>query len=90
MRHCFKCEHAARGVVNMPGGQQALAWLCKHPECSDPVEGDPLPCVMARQQVAFCGFTAKYYKEKDDARSGDVVKLVDKTPDAAQSVILPH
>lgn len=70
MKICRDCEFHKRGVVQM-GPQQGLMDVCTNSECRDPVEGNPLPCQVARQQLVFCGFEAKYFKKKEEAPKQD-------------------
>jgi len=40
--------------------------VCRNDECRHPVDGEPVPCQIARQEVVFCGFQAKHWKKKEE------------------------
>lgn len=76
MKTCISCAHFKRSVIEVAPGQHGMAFVCSHEECIDPVTGDPIPCNLARQQIVFCGITAKYWKEKEkELVKGNIIEL---------------
>lgn len=80
MRICIDCEFATSRAVQVgPNPNQiGMAIVCLNSECRDPVSGDPLPAVVARQQEVFCSFKAKYFQAKEVKPEAPVIQLVDK------------
>ena len=67
MKHCNECEFHSRQAVQIgPNPNQlGVAFVCTHKECSDPVDGSPLPCSLSRRDSIFCGITARFYKKAE-------------------------
>ena len=80
MKICKDCEYFNQKSVNVGNGL-ALAAVCKHEECRDPINGDELFCQTARKEDVFCGIKARYYKKKEEearakSEDGKVIQLV--------------
>ena len=50
-------------AVKVSEKQMAMGFFCSHPEASEPVTGDPMPCNVARSTNDFCGLKAKYWTQ---------------------------
>lgn len=52
--------------------------MCQNQDCSDPVEGTPLQCQVARSNAEFCGIKGVRYKEKskEPKPESKVIELV--------------
>jgi hypothetical protein len=66
---CVTCDYHKREVVNMGPQGFGQVDLCSHEDCMHPVNGDPVMCDQARQQVVFCGFSGKHWKAKQAAEA---------------------
>lgn len=77
MKICMECDFYKRATLQAPDGRVGMADICVNSECRDPVDGSPLPCQVARQQVAFCGIDAKHYRQKKEApkKEASVIQL---------------
>jgi len=75
MKICTECEFMSMEVVDGPSGP-SMALVCRNMECRDPVAGEPLPCGFARRELAFCGISGKYWKEKPPEEKAQVIELV--------------
>lgn len=64
MKICAECKFSKRDIVEVAPGQGASTLVCTHEECRDPVQGGQIPAMIARQQVVFCGFGARYFEAK--------------------------
>lgn len=64
MKICANCQFSKPEAL-VAGGQAQMVLVCTHEECRDPVDGSMIPCLPARQQIVWCGFPARYYKEKE-------------------------
>jgi hypothetical protein len=66
MKFCRDCNFKIEKSIPGPDGRIITGiWFCKHEECADPVIGEALPCVRARQDQAFCGLNGRYFKVKE-------------------------
>lgn len=81
---CAKCKFKESVAREIAPRNMAMVWVCKHPECVDPITGEPLQCNVARQQPVFCGIEAHHYEELVDPKpvEGDVkqnvIQLIDR------------
>lgn len=76
MKHCRDCHFVETQTDQTNHGQFITMFRCMHPECSDPVNAEPLPCGPARRDASFCGFNAKYYHKKEEPVKASVIQLV--------------
>lgn len=74
MKLCKDCKFMEKQVVAQQGHAQTVP-VCVHDECRHPVYGDPVPCQVARQELVFCGFQAKYWVKKEEQPTVQLVKL---------------
>lgn len=75
MKICVNCEFKENKVMDTPHGLQSM-FVCNHPECSDPVIGEPIPCNIARTNENFCGMKAKYYQKAEEKEPAPLIQLV--------------
>lgn len=80
MKICAECQFSEkRGMEGMgpQGPMYQTILVCKHEECRDPVDGQyTIPCVHARKDPAFCGFNAKYYKQKEEESAKEPASVI--------------
>lgn len=76
MKHCTKCEFFKEDFQKHPSGQLLKALVCLHKECSDPVDGSPIPCSISRRESGLCGLIGKYYKEKEKQEQTSDEKVI--------------
>ena len=65
MKICKYCKYIDAHRYN--AGMDTV-WICNHPECVDPIEGERILCETARSTNKFCGFEAQYYEEKEESK----------------------
>ena len=49
-----------------PRGELIRGAYCKHKECTDPVDGSPMPCAIARREGTFCGLPGRFWKMREE------------------------
>ena len=74
MKVCKDCKFAEKKVMQVGPHDFANALMCMNVECRDVLEGNPVPCLNARQADVYCGFNAKHFKVKEE--EAKVVTLV--------------
>lgn len=77
MKHCMTCQFHDRAATPVGNGHMQMVDICTNPECSNPVDATPLPCVVVRKDTEFCGIRARFYKKKETepAPEGQVIQL---------------
>ena len=77
LKICKDCSFAKRAVIDMGPGQSGMGFTCTHQECRDPVNGEQLPCFIARREPVFCTITAKYFSpNKQEEVKANVIEIV--------------
>jgi hypothetical protein len=71
---CRDCEFFKNAAVDMGKGLEMMA-VCTNDECRDPVDGSPMPAIVARKEQVFCGIQAKYFKLKVEKPAGPVIAM---------------
>jgi hypothetical protein len=66
MKTCVTCQFSDRQVMTGPHGNMVYDYLCRNENNVDPIEGQPIPCLAARQQPVFCGIEGKHWKAKEE------------------------
>lgn len=74
MKLCKDCKHFKTEAVDVGGRFQQVP-LCFHPECRHPVYGEPIPAEMARRELVFCGFGAKYHEPKESEAPKGLIEI---------------
>jgi len=79
MKHCKKCSFS-NYVAVQNGPQMQMVDVCTNEECSNPVDGSPIPCQVARSNEVFCGIKAKYFKMVEEVvkeeKKDNIIQLV--------------
>jgi hypothetical protein len=63
-----------------PNGKNYVkTFVCKNVNCSDPVDGSPIPCGLSRREITLCGLQGKYFQEQPTPAvapaQGNVIQL---------------
>lgn len=76
MKLCKNCEFAHKETYQHPANLSLQTiFLCANEECREPVNGDMIPCELARREQVFCGIQAKHYKLKEEKAPTPVIEL---------------
>lgn len=76
MKHCVNCEFMSREPVDYQNGSRGMASICSHDENTDPVDGSPLLCSIARTNENFCGLKGKYFAKKKEPVKAPLIQMV--------------
>lgn len=79
MRICNQCEFCEDKAAQDDRGNIGRIMLCQHKECGDVLDGHPIPCANARNIPQYCGFEAKYFKQRIEKKETNVVSLIQKS-----------
>ena len=77
MKICINCQYHVKKGVQISPQQMGVGIFCTHPDCCEPVTGDPLPCNMART-ADFCtlkGLKFKAIEKKVEPDKATVIQL---------------
>lgn len=77
-KFCINCEFMDKRPAEVGRGQMAMVPMCSNISCAEPVEGNPLPCQVARSNEAFCGMAGKHFAKKKEVpkeEGGNIVML---------------
>ncbi len=76
LKHCVNCEFHVREPVQYQNGQNGMASICQYAENTDPVDGSPLLCSVARTNENFCGLRGKYWAKAKEPVKAPLIQLV--------------
>ena len=81
MKYCTQCKYAKNEyvsrLVQTPKGPQPAngkVMLCTNHDYFHPVEEEPMPCMLVREDERFCGFEARGFTQKSEPPKLEVVK----------------
>lgn len=74
MKHCITCEWSSKEPIQTNQGPM-MGLICKHFECTDPVDASPLPCSISRKQE-FCGLKGIFWRKKEEKEPTKILELV--------------
>lgn len=77
MKFCKDCDHAKKETFQTPAGWQNIL-LCGSMECREPVNGDMIPCELARREQVFCGIQAKHFHQKEEPKLANLLEIAPK------------
>ena len=77
MKICVNCQYHVKKAVQVDATHMGLGIFCIHPDCCEPVTGDPLPCNMART-ADFCtlkGLKFKAIEKQPEPQKAPVIQI---------------
>ena len=76
MKICKECQFADTKTLQGPQGL-FVGLVCNHNECRDVLEGNAMPCLIARQHNEYCGFAARFFKKRENApEDAQIISIV--------------
>lgn len=81
MKYCTQCGHSKTEYVNQmvhtpkgPVPRSGKVLQCMNKDYFHPVEEEPMPCALVREDERFCGFEARGFTQKPEPPKLEVVK----------------